>query len=388
MAYGASKKNKKQAAKKAAEPAKAPAAAAGTQEDDDEMPPLEEVVDATPKSSTGGAKADDGDDSDASMPPLTDEAGPPPSLRNPDFSHGKTESRLFNFDAFEGIEGAYKHLGMDPRLSDQAVRVQADKIMAGEVRLAFGSFSLSSLIHLFHRSQRASDRGGKDTSSRLAALLVIVCSRVPSLQAVQTPSTLNTLARTLRLLYLSEAQLHLTDIRLPLPPGAVVPSDVDIRCDDIALTQLSDERLAHDRTRDRLRQSQLQVEKATSATSAAKSKADKAEGEAKSLRKELGQVKSEMAEFKVEIKEGYAAKEKVEKERDELKDEVERLKKEVQASPAPSLVSSISSDKKDFVIQRLSKQVQELTKQVKQKNDENLKLMLQLGGMGLDDAAV
>ncbi|BGP35060.1 hypothetical protein JCM10296v2_006890 [Rhodotorula toruloides] len=366
MASGAAKKNKKQAAKKAAEPTKAPAATAGTQDDDDEMPPLEEV-DAPLKSSTGDAEADDGDHSDPSMPPWTDEAGPAPALRNPDFSHGKTASRLFNFDAFEGIEGAYKRLGMDPRLSDQAVRVQADKIMAGE---------------------GASDRGGKDTSSRLAALLVIVCSRVSSFQAVQTHSTLNTLARTLRLLYLSEAQLHLTDIRLPLPPGAVVASDVDIRCDDIALTQLSGERLAHDRTRDRLRQSQLQVEKATSATSAAKSKADKAEGEAKSLRKELGQVKSEMAEFKVEIKEGYAAKEEVEKERDELKEEVERLKREAQASPAPSLVSSISSDKKDFVIQRLSKQVQELTKQVKQKNDENLKLMLQLGGMGLDHAAV
>lgn len=147
MASGASKKGKKQAAKKAAEPAKVPAATAGAQDADDDMPPLEEV-DTPLKSGSGGAKEDDGDDSDASMPPLTDEAGPPPALRDPEFSHGKTQSRLFNFDAFEGIAGAYKHLGMDPRLSDQAVRVQADKIMAGEVRLALACEALHSLLRV------------------------------------------------------------------------------------------------------------------------------------------------------------------------------------------------------------------------------------------------
>ncbi|BGP27356.1 hypothetical protein JCM10295v2_006324 [Rhodotorula toruloides] len=121
---------------------------------------------------------------------------------------------------------------------------------------------------------------------------------------------------------------------------------------------------------DKIMAGKLQVEKATSATSAARSKADKVEGEAKSSRKKLGQVKGEIPKIKVEFKEGYAAREKFEKERDELKDEVERLRKEVQVLFLPPLADFASSslarfvtrlvhlaDKKHFVSQRISKQV-------------------------------
>ncbi|BGP51356.1 hypothetical protein JCM10450v2_007294 [Rhodotorula kratochvilovae] len=369
-------------------PAAAAAAAASTaaeaapkdDDSDDDMPPLQPLdpakaaADEKKKEEEESKKAamsksdveragKDADDSDGDMPPLTDQAGDKPAggaeapkPRAVTFGHGATKSKLFDFEPWEkdGVEGAYKHLGLDPSLSDAALQSEATKLMS---------------------SERSAERGHKDTSSRLGALLTILCSRTSLHTIPQAPSTTHSLARALRLLYLSEAQLHLTDVRLPLPADAVVPSDVDLRTESSAYEHLPDERTAHDRTRERLRAAQIALEKSTSAATAAKSKAERCEGEAKSLRGEVSRLKSEGDLLKAQAKEGYAAKDAVEREVDRLKEEVERYRREAQAPPP-------GSDKKDFVVQRLSKQVVELTRQLKAKNDENLKLMLELATVG------
>ncbi|KPV72079.1 uncharacterized protein RHOBADRAFT_56206 [Rhodotorula graminis WP1] len=153
---------------------------------------------------------------------------------------------------------------------------------------------------------------------------------------------------------------------------------------------LADERKAHDRTRERLKQAQLGLDKATSSGTAARTKADKCEAEAKSLRGEVSRLKSEGDILKDQAREGFRAKDEVLREVDRLKEDVERYKREAQdardalaRAPPPA---APGSDKKDFVVQRLSKQVVELTKQLRAKNDENraspLKLVLELATRG------
>ncbi|BGP43153.1 hypothetical protein JCM10449v2_007177 [Rhodotorula kratochvilovae] len=404
MTSVAAAKKKKQAARSkaaAAAAAASTAAEAAPKDDDsdDDMPPLqpldpakaaedekkkkeEESKKAAMSKSDVERAGKDADDSDGDMPPLTDQAGDKPvggaeapKPRAVTFGNGATKSKLFDFEPWEkdGVEGAYKHLGLDPGLSDAALQSEATKLMSSE-----GCPDLPL--------QRSAERGHKDTSSRLGALLTILCSRTSLHTIPQAPSTTHSLARALRLLYLSEAQLHLTDVRLPLPADAVVPSDVDLRTESSAYEHLTDERTAHDRTRERLRAAQIALEKSTSAATAAKSKAERCEGEAKSLRGEVSRLKSEGDLLKAQAKEGYAAKDAVEREVDRLKEEVERYRREAQdardalsRSPPPP---PPGSDKKDFVVQRLSKQVVELTRQLKAKNDENLKLMLELATVG------
>ena len=180
--------------------------------------------------------------------------------------------------------------------------------------------------------QRSAQRGHKDTSSRLGALLTILCSRTALHTIPSAPSTSHTLARLLRLLYLSEAQLHLTDLHLPLPADAVVPSDVDLRTEASALEFLNEERQAHDRTRERLRQAQVGLEKATSSGTAARTKADKSEAEAKSLRGEVSRLKGECEILKDQAREGFKAKDDVLRDVDRLKEDVERHRREAQGA--------------------------------------------------------
>ncbi|GAA5839257.1 hypothetical protein JCM9279_002643 [Rhodotorula babjevae] len=315
-----------------------------------------------PTAAAGKSKSDDewdDKDSDDDMPALTDEAGVAGRkvvLRPVTFGKGTTKSKLFDFEPFEadGVEAAYKHLGLDPKLTDSALQSEATKIMSSET---------------------SAQRGHKDTSSRLGALLTILCSRTDLKTIPEAPSTSHSLARSLRLLYLSEAQLHLTALHLPLPADAVVPSDVDLRTDAMAYDFLTDERKAHERTRERLKQAQVGLEKATTSGTAARTKADKCEAEAKSLRGEVSRLKGEGDILKDQAREGFRAKDEVLREVDRLKEDVERHKREAQAA-APG------SDKKDFVVQRLSKQVVELNKQLRAKQDENLKLVLELATRG------
>lgn len=171
-----------------------------------------------------------------------------------------------------------------------------------------------------------------ETSSRLGALLTILCSRTKLHSIPSAPSTTRTLQRQLRLLYLSEAQLHMTNVRLPLPEDAVVPSDVELRTDSMAQEHLMDERQAHERTRERVKQAQIALEKATTAQVAARNRAEKSEGEAKSLRGEVSKLRGEKDELKLQVKEVYAAKHETEKEVEKLKDEVERYKREAQGA--------------------------------------------------------
>ncbi|GAA5900814.1 hypothetical protein JCM8208_004618 [Rhodotorula glutinis] len=372
----AGNKKKKAAAAKSAKPA------TPQPDSDNDVPALEPVNPAkqatattsTPppkpspqkKPSTSEAKSKsksddewDDKDSDNDMPALTDEAGVAGRkvvVRPVTFAKGTTKSKLFDFEPFEvdGVEEAYKHLGLDPKLTDSALQSEATKIMSSET---------------------SAQRGHKDTSSRLGALLTILCSRTDLKTVPEAPSTSHSLARSLRLLYLSEAQLHLTNLHLPLPADAVVPSDVDLRTDDMAYDFLADEKKAHERTRERLKQAQLGLDKATSAGTAARTKADKCEAEAKSLRGEVSRLKSEGDILKDQAREGFRAKDEVLREVDRLKEDVERYKREAQAA-APG------SDKKDFVVQRLSKQVIELNKQLRVKQDENLKLTLELATRG------
>ncbi|GAA6001635.1 uncharacterized protein JCM10292_004969 [Rhodotorula paludigena] len=301
------------------------------------------------KKSKGGAGPKDGGDKDVDksakdgdadgMPPLTAEPSVgPPRLRPVTFSKGSQPSKLFNLAPInDSIDAAYKHLDLDPCMTDESLRIEADKLMGSET---------------------SAQRGHLETSSRLGALLTILCSRTKLHSIPSAPSTTHTLQRQLRLLYLSEAQLHMTNVRLPLPEDAVVPSDVELRTDSMAQEHLMDERQAHERTRERVKQ---------------------AEGEAKSLRGEVSKLRGEKDELKLQVKEGYAAKHVTEKEVEKLKDEVERYKREAQ-------VSTAGPDKKDFVIQRLGKQVQDLTKQLRVKTDENLKLVLDLATAGVGDA--
>ena len=201
------------------------------------------------------------------------------------------------------------------------------------------SGSTDSLAHV-PRSQTSAQRGHKDTSSRLGALLTILCSRTDLKTIPDAPSTSHSLARSLRLLYLSEAQLHLTNLHLPLPADAVVPSDVDLRTDAMAYDFLADERKAHDRTRERLKQAQVGLEKATTSGTAARTKADKCEAEAKSLRGEVSRLKGEGDILKDQAREGFRAKDEVLREVDRLKEDVERYKREAQGAsmwPASSL---------------------------------------------------
>ncbi|GJN93748.1 hypothetical protein Rhopal_006805-T1 [Rhodotorula paludigena] len=322
------------------------------------------------KKSKGGAGPKDGGDKDVDksakdrdadgMPPLTAEPSVgPPRLRPVTFSKGSQPSKLFNFAPInDSIDAAYKHLDLDPCMTDDSLRIEADKLMGSET---------------------SAQRGHSDTSSRLGALLTILCSRTKLHSIPSAPSTTHTLQRQLRLLYLSEAQLHMTNVRLPLPEDAVVPSDVELRTDSMAQELLMDERQAHDRTRERVKQAQIALEKATTAQVAARNRAEKSEGEAKSLRGEVSKLRGEKDELKLQAKEGYAAKHEAEKEVEKLRDEMERYKREAQ-------VSTAGPDKKDFVIQRLGKQVQDLTKQLRVKTDENLKLMLDLATAGVGDA--
>ncbi|GAA6053258.1 hypothetical protein JCM3770_002682 [Rhodotorula araucariae] len=415
MTSAAAAKKKKQAAKSKAAVTQA---ASGGAAMDTNTPPLEPL--GPPKTTpTGGgkekqesrgaarSKSDDewaATDSENDMPPLTDQAdksggagGDEPKLRIVAFSQGTTQSKLFDFAPFEkdGVEGAFKHLGLDPGLSDSALQSEAAKLMSSEVRSISRVSGAERLPDApqgcpdlpYQRPAGAQQRGHtKDTPARLGALLTILCSRTSLHSIPQAPSTTYSLERALRLMYLSEAQLHLTDVRLPLPADAVVASDVDLRTDTSAYEYLTDERAAHDRTRERLRGAQIALEKSTSAGAAARSKAERSEGEAKSLRGEVSRLKSEGEFLKAQAKEGYAAKDAVEREVDRLKEDVDRYRREAQdardtlaRSPPPP---TPGADKKDFVVQRLSKQVVELTKQLKAKNDENLKLMLELATAG------
>ncbi|GAA6044441.1 hypothetical protein JCM8097_006648 [Rhodosporidiobolus ruineniae] len=408
---------------------------------DGEMPPLEPLpskpsttpkpVPSTSTSSPSKKPAaaskptgslDDGMDSDDSMPPLTSvdgaNAAPPPPLREPAFGRGKTESKLFDFEGFEpveddeerrkekkgqekGVRAAYRLLGWKESMGDKEVVKKAEEIMAGEV---CRTLPLSSLYGADPRSlaQRSSDRSGKSTSPRLGAVLTIVASRT-SLHNFNAlgKSDERSLYRVLRTLYLSEAQLHLTSVRLPLPDQAVVPSDVDLRLDSAALEFLEHERTQHDATRQKLSEVRLAAEKATSSAAAARTKADKVEAEAKSLRGAVQVLKTEKDDLKEQAKDGWEAKRRVEEEVEDLKadkrrwmreaqdakDEADRLRRTARSSPSPtvaSIPSSVSGDKKDFVILMLRKQVEKLNAQLHDKQNEILKLMTDMSLMHED----
>lgn len=151
----AGNKKKKAAAAKQAKPV------TPQSDSDDDMPALEPVKKATaattstpppkpaasqskPTASAGKSKGksdDDWDDkdSDDDMPALTDEAGAAGRkvvLRPVTFGKGTTKSKLFDFEPFEadGVEAAYKHLGLAPTLTDSALQSEATKIMSSEVR--------------------------------------------------------------------------------------------------------------------------------------------------------------------------------------------------------------------------------------------------------------
>ncbi|GAA5948706.1 hypothetical protein JCM10213_004390 [Rhodosporidiobolus nylandii] len=319
----------------------------------------------------------DADESDDDMPPHTQSgwggsAGKKEKdieVKEPEFARGTVESKLFDWD-FEdhgkGIEGAYKLLGWRKGMSDDEVVKKAEEIMG---------------------SERSSQRSGKSTSSRLGAVLLIVCSRASTFNAFPAASTSHSIARVLRLLYLSEAQLHLAHIRLPLPPGAYNPSDIDLRVDAAALEQLEAEKAAHDATKKRLQNVQASQDKATSGATVARAKADKNEQEAKGLRAEVSKLKNEKEELKLQSREGWEAKKKLEDEAESAQLEVKRWKREAQASRASSvpnistIPSGIGADKKDFVISKLSQQVSQLNMQLKEKNEELVKLMYDMSDM-------
>ncbi|GAA5948690.1 hypothetical protein JCM10213_004385 [Rhodosporidiobolus nylandii] len=331
----------------------------------------------------------DADDSDDDMPPLTQSGGGGSTgkkekdveVKEPDFARGTVESKLFDWDFEEhgkGIEGAYKLLGWRKGMSDDEVVKKAEEIMG---------------------SERSSQRSGKSTSSRLGAVLLIVCSRASTFNAFPAASTSHSIARVLRLLYLSEAQLHLAHIRLPLPPGAYNPSDIDLRVDAAALEQLEAEKAAHDATKKRLQNVQASQDKATSGATVARAKADKNEQEAKGLRAEVSKLKNEKEELKLQSREGWEAKKKLEDEAESAQLEVKRWKREAQdardevdrlrrnasrASAVPTIStipSGIGADKKDFVISKLSQQVSQLNMQLKEKNEELVKLMYDMSDM-------
>ncbi|GAA5915256.1 hypothetical protein JCM6882_003385 [Rhodosporidiobolus microsporus] len=373
-------KNKKKATS-AAPPPKKPAY--DNDSDSDDMPPLEprpadvkaNKANTSPsksKTKSGASFSPSGldDDSDDDMPPLTEGPSKPAAMKevkDVNFSKGKGESKLFDWEGFEDKEGgkaltkkAYEVLGWKTTWGDEEVVRKAEEIM---------------------NTERSSQRSGKSTSSRLGAVLVIICSRSSSLNSFPASSTSRSLARVLRLLYLSEAQLHLATLRLPLPPGALNPSDIDLRVDASALEQLEAEKATHEASKKKLKDVQARVDQSTSAATVARGKAEKAEGEVKSLRGELDKLKAEKEELKTQAKDGWAEKSRVESEVEELKAEGKRLRREAQASrpsplPTPTASSSsVSGDRKDFVIQHLSKQVTNLNRQLKEKNDEILRLM-------------
>ncbi|GAA6024042.1 hypothetical protein JCM10207_004500 [Rhodosporidiobolus poonsookiae] len=385
------KKNGKASPKKPKQP---------VDDDCDDMPPLESMPPkpastkaALPPKPTPSKPAPPAaiDDSDDDMPPLTDSTAPAPPkkdvpVRAVSWAKGTLPSRLFAFDKLEksgggGVEGAYELLGWRKDSTDGEVIRKAEEIMATE---------------------RSAANSNKSTSPRLAALLLILCSRAPPIASFSTStSTAASIARLLRLLYLSEAQLHLSALHLPLPPDAVVPSDVDLRTDASAVDHLTAERTAHETTRSKLRAAQLAAEQATSGATAARSRAERVEAEAKSLRGEVSALRGERDELRAQAREGWEAKRRCEdevgearaegrrwrREAEDAKDEADRLRRSgsrtssVPTLSTSSIPSSVSSDKKDFVIARLSKQVQQLNQQLKDKNEEIVKLMCDMSEM-------
>ncbi|GAA5978578.1 hypothetical protein JCM11641_002776 [Rhodosporidiobolus odoratus] len=355
---------------------------------------------STASASTVYPDPSDETDSDSDVSPLTSSspttstsASPskttkPAAVYESPFSTGQGESKLFDWD-FGGngngsgkekgkVEEAYEVLRWKKGWGDEGIGRRVEEIMATE---------------------RSSFRSGKITSTRLGAVLLILCSRAPP-QSLTSPgsSTSRTLPRLSRLLYLSEAQLYLAPLHLPLPPGASNPSDLDLQVDASALDQLESERQAHKTTNDWLTAALVAQDKATSQATALRDKAEKVQGEVRGFKAEVARLKSEKEEVKVRCREGWGEKERIEgelaKEREEArrfrremsdaKDEVERLRRAARTTPLPtvsSIPSSISPDKKDFVIARLSKLVQELNRNLKDKNDEIVKLMLEMSEM-------
>lgn len=151
------------AKKKQATKARAAATPPKPEDSDDDLPPLEPSNPASqatpaPTAQAKGRKKeeepvqskskDDWEDapvdgSDDDMPALTSESvsgggkgAAPPVLRPVTFGKGMATSKLFDFEPFEeeGVEGACKHLGLDPKLSDSALQSEATKIMSSEVR--------------------------------------------------------------------------------------------------------------------------------------------------------------------------------------------------------------------------------------------------------------
>lgn len=90
---------------------------------------------------------------------------------------------------------------------------------------------------------------------------------------------------------------------------------------------LDAEKTAHEATKKRLRDAQLQNEKATSGSATARTKSAQVEAEVKSLRAEVSKLKTEKEEQKVSGKEGWAKKDEISEAFEQFKIEAERNEK-------------------------------------------------------------
>ncbi|GAA5969410.1 hypothetical protein JCM3765_000460 [Sporobolomyces pararoseus] len=121
-----------------------------------------------------------------------------------------------------------------------------------------------------------------------------------------------------------------------------------------------------------------------------------AERKVNELRSENSELKSNLSALKAEVKEAYQARDRKEEENSELvkqiseanvehKEKVEKLREEntkLKSTTPTSSPTSSSSSKSSFVVQALSKQVKDLSRELKEKNDQLAELITELTKSG------
>ncbi|GAA5914411.1 uncharacterized protein JCM6883_003179 [Sporobolomyces salmoneus] len=223
------------------------------------------------------------------------------------------------FTEGDDVSSAYKLLGLDPATNDdKVVRVLAETVVEIQAQKS------------------------KNTSKEKAgAMLLVSCARSNSSNQAFKALAIQ--------LYNMEANELLRRVRLPVPRG-IKPGDP------------------------------LLSESAMSTSSAAPmSTTDKAR-----LVKENDELKTNIASFKADVKEAFQARDAKAKENTSLQKELAELKgkseQEIQSleeenaklrdSNAAKAPSAAKSDKTDFVLRALSKQVKDLGDQLKEKNNQ------------------
>ncbi|GAA5857460.1 hypothetical protein JCM5353_008647 [Sporobolomyces roseus] len=315
----------------------------------------------------GGNKAtttSNGDDDCADMPPLEDmrktdatagrkgkdeqgEKGAKEGKENvklpePRWSEGQTP--LGVAFATKDVREAYRMLDVDTKLSDEKLLpILHDK-----------------LTNLFIGSET------KQSYEAVGSALLIACSRASTINSVLFP--------IVQKVYTYEANHHLAKLKLPMLKDE---------------TTLDKPLLVAGVCTETMSYSQFKEIKSTYEPNAQeRARLALAEKEAKESKGELEKMKIELVDYKAEVKEGYKARdekavelEKVLSREEKAKSELEKRDEKVaeleqelaklRASPSSSTSAQVaSSDKASFVIKSLSRQVRDLGRQVKEKNDQ------------------